>query len=157
MNKDWAFADDKYTCELRTAGVLIKNNMILVQRDKDRNEYALPGGHIKIGETLEDDLVREMMEEMGVGIRCDRLLWSEECFWEWNGKQVHTIAFYYQIELCDELDISENGEFVSRKDNCNVVLGWLPIDELKKITIYPAFLKEEIYHLNDPIKHFISK
>ena len=68
MNKDWAFADDKYTCELRTAGVLIKNNMILVQRDKDRNEYALPGGHIKIGETLEDDLVREMMEEMGINL-----------------------------------------------------------------------------------------
>lgn len=70
---------------------------------------------------------------------------------------MHTIAFYYQIELCDELDIPENGEFVSRKDNCNVVLGWLPIDELQKINIYPEFLKEEIYHLNDPIKHFISK
>ena len=40
MNKDWIFIDDKYTCGLRTAGVLIKDDMILMQRDKDRNEYA---------------------------------------------------------------------------------------------------------------------
>lgn len=80
MNIDWAFPDDKCTCELRTAGILIKDNMILVQKDKYGNEYVLPGGHIKIGETLEDGLVREMMEEMGVKIKCDRLLWSEECF-----------------------------------------------------------------------------
>lgn len=155
MNKDRIFADDKYTCALRTAGVLIKDNMILVQKDKNSNEYALPGGHIKIGETSENALVREIMEEIGVRIKCTRLLWSEECFWEWNGKQAHTICFYYRIEFCDKSDISENG-FVPQKDNCNVVIGWLPVGELRNVNIYPEFLKEEIYHLNEPIKHFIS-
>ncbi|OUN99692.1 hypothetical protein B5F98_00510 [Pseudoflavonifractor sp. An44] len=157
MNKDWLFTSDGYVCGLRAAGVLIRNNTILVQREIDGNEYALPGGHIKVGETLEDGLIRETMEELGVGIRCVRLLWSEESFWEWNGKQAHTIAFYYQINLCDELDIPECNEFVSQKDNCNVILGWMPIEELQKVTIYPAFLKEEIYHLNEPTKHFVSR
>lgn len=155
MNKDWIFADDKYTCALRTAGVLIKDNMILVQKDKNSNEYALPGGHIKIGETSENALVREIMEEIGVRIKCTRLLWSEEFFWEWNGKQAHTICFYYRIGLCDGSYIPENG-FVPQKDNCNVVIGWLPVGELRNVNIYPEFLKEEIYHLNEPIKHFIS-
>lgn len=157
MNKDWLFADEKYTCGLRAAGVLVRDNMILVQRDKDGNEYALPGGHIKIGETLEEGLIRETMEEMGVRIKCSRLLWSEECFWEWNGRQAHTIVFYYQIELCDELDIPEKGGFVSQKDNCNVVLEWMPVEELKNVTVYPEFLKDEIYRLDEPIKHFVSK
>lgn len=94
---------------------------------------------------------------MGVRIKCDRLLWSEECFWEWNGKQAHNIAFYYLIELCGDLEIPENGEFVSQKDNCNVVIGWMPVEEIQKVTIYPEFLKKEIYHLNEPIKHFVSK
>ena len=156
MNKDWAFAGDKYTCGIRTAGVLIKDNKILVQREKNGNEYALPGCHIKIGETLKDGLVREMAEELGVGIKCVRQLWSEECFWKWNGRQAHTIAFYYRIELCDGSDIPE-GVSVSQKDNCNVVIEWLPIDELRNVTVYPDFLKEEIYHLNEPIKHFVSK
>ena len=63
-----------------TVGVLVKNNRVLVQRDKNGSEYALPGGHIKIGETLEAGLVREYKEETGVDIEVKRLLWSEECF-----------------------------------------------------------------------------
>ena len=156
MNKDWLFADDKYICGLRAAGVVIKDNMILVQRDKDGNDYALPGGHIKIGETSEAALVREMAEEMGLAVKCVRLLWSEECFWDWNEKQAHTVTFYYRAELCGGADIPKGG-FVPQKDNGSVVVGWLPIDELQKVNIYPAFLKEEIHRLDGPIKHFISK
>lgn len=157
MDKDWLFTTDEYICDLRTVAVLIKDKKILVQRDRNGNEYALPGGHVKIGETLEDGLSREIMEEMGVGIKCNRLLWSEECFWEWNEKQVHNIAFYFQIEICGDLGIPENGEFVSQKDNCDVVIGWMPIEKIQNITIYPEFLKEEIYHLDRPTKHFLSK
>lgn len=157
MKKDWLFATDEYICDLGTASVLIKDNKILVQRDKDGNEYALPGGHVKIGETLENGLIRETMEEMGVKIACKRLLWSEECFWEWNGKQVHNIAFYYLVDLCDGYDIPYIGEFISQKDNCNVVIGWMPIEEIQNITIYPEFLKKEIYHINEPMKHFVSR
>ena len=98
-----------------------------------------------------------MEEEIGVKIRCVRLLWSEESFWEWDGRRAHTIAFYYLIELCDALDIPESGGLVSQKDNCDVLLEWLPIDDLQKVTVYPAFLKDEIYHLTDPIKHFVSR
>lgn len=61
MNKDRIFTDDKYICGLRAAGVLVKDNMIPVQRDRDGIEYALPGGHIKIGETLEPGLTREIV------------------------------------------------------------------------------------------------
>ena len=142
VEKDWLFATDEYICELRTVAVLIKDDKILVQRERNGSEYALPGGHIKIGETLENGLIREIMEEMGVQIECRRLLWSEECFWEWNGKQVHNISFYYLIKLCDDFEIPDNGEFVSQKDNCNVVIGWMPIDQLQNITIYPEFLKK---------------
>lgn len=57
IEKDWLFSSDEYICDLRTVGVLVKNNRVLV-RDKNGSEYALPGGHIKIGETLEAGLVR---------------------------------------------------------------------------------------------------
>lgn len=87
----------------------------------------------------------------------ERLLWSEECFWEWNGKQAHNIAFYYLIELCKGSVIPENDEFVSHKDNCNVVLDWMPIDDIRNVIIYPKFLKKEIYILSEYPKHFVSK
>ena len=157
LEKDWLFTTDEYICDLRTVAVLVKDNKILVQRDRTGNEYALPGGHVKVGETLEAGLIRETREEMGVEIECKRLLWNEECFWEWNGKQAHNIAFYYHVELCEGYDIPDKGEFVSQKDNCDVVIGWMPIEQLQNVIIYPEFLKTEIYHLDEGIKHFVSR
>ena len=52
IDKDWLFATSDYICDLRTVAVLVKDGKILVQREKDGNEYALLGGHVKIGETL---------------------------------------------------------------------------------------------------------
>lgn len=157
MNKEWLFKVDNNVCDLRTVGVLIRDGKILVQRDANGTEFALPGGHVKIGETLEDGLVREYKEETGADIICGKMLWSEECFWQWNGKKAHNIAFYYLIELCNDSDIPDTGEFVSHKDNCNVMLGWMPIEEIQKLTIYPEFLKQEIYHLDEPMKHFVTR
>ena len=49
--KDWFFRTNEYICDLRTVGVLVRDGKLLVQRDRDGNEFALPGGHVKIGET----------------------------------------------------------------------------------------------------------
>ena len=157
MSKDWLFVVDNNVCDVRTVGVLIRNGKILLQRDRDGNEYALPGGHVKIGETLEEGIIREFKEEIDADISCVKLLWSEECFWEWNGRAAHNFAFYYLIELDDDSEIPDNGEFVSHKDNCNVVIGWMPIEEIQNVTIYPEFLKREIYHLDEPMKHYVTK
>lgn len=157
VQTDWLFKGDNYICNFRSVGVLIRNNKILVQRDKDGSKYALPGGHVKVGESSMDSLVREYREETGADIICERLIWTEECFWEWNKKLINTIAFYYLIKLRDDKDISDDCEFVSQKDNCNVVLGWLPVNELKLLTIYPSFLKEKIFNISDYTEHFITR
>lgn len=157
MNKDWIFKTDEYICDLRTVGVLVLDGKLLVQRDRDGNEYALPGGHVKIGETTMDGLIREYKEETGADIQVGKLLWTEECFWEWNGMQAHNIAFYYRIELANGSDIPDTGEFISRKDSCDVVLGWMPIEKLANLTIYPDFIKETIYELDAPPRHFITR
>ena len=156
LDQDWLFSSEEYICGIRTVGVLIKGNKILVQRDKGGNEYALPGGHIKIGETLENGLLREFKEETGITIKVDHLLWREECFWEYNEKQAHNIAFYFLIDKCCASEFPDNKEFVSHKDNCNVLIGWMPIEKLKNIVIYPKFLKDEIFNISGEIKHFIS-
>ena len=155
MNKDWMFVVDNSICDVRTVGVLVRDGKILVQRDLNGNEYALPGGHVRIGETLADGLIREYKEETGVDISCVKLLWSEECFWEWNGRAAHNFAFYYLID--DNSAIPDTGAFTSHKDNRNVVLGWMPIEEIQNVVIYPEFIKTEIYHLDEPMKHFVSK
>ncbi|MCH5353470.1 MAG: NUDIX hydrolase [Acutalibacter sp.] len=157
MNRDWLFTGDGYLCDLRAVGVLVKDGMLLVQRDRGGNEYALPGGHVKIGETTADALVREFREETGAEIKSTRLLWTEECFWNWNGKAAHNISFYYLVELCKTETVPVIGEFVPHKDNDDVLIGWMSVENLKDITIYPAFLKEEISSLDSPPKHFVTR
>jgi len=155
MKKDWLFSDENSICCYRTVGVLIRNNMILVQREKDGNEYALPGGHVIIGETSEESLIREYKEETGADISCSRMIWVDETFWKWGNKNAHTIAFYYLISLKNESDIPDS-HFESHKDNCNILLEWVEIDELKNLTIYPSFVKDKIFNISDGIEHFIT-
>ena len=154
MKKIWMFSDENNMCGLRTAGVLIRNNKILVQREKDGMEYALPGGAVKFGETSENSLIMRFSEETGANIICNRLIWTEELFWKWGNKNAHGIAFYYLISLVDK-SISDD-YFGTHKANPNVVFEWIAIEEIKGTTIYPSFIKEKIENISENIEHFIS-
>ena len=155
MSRDWLFSDEKNVCGFRTAGVLIRDNSLLVQRDRDGSEYALPGGHVKVHETSEQSLIREFKEETGAAILCERLIWVEETFWKWGNKDAHTIAFYYLIKLADDADISDN-YVEANKDNSKVILEWIPISEIGQKTVYPDFLAKKICNISSSIEHFIS-
>lgn len=156
--KDWLFSDEQNICNFRSVGVLARDGKILVQRDEDGTEYALPGGHVNIGETSEQTLVREYKEETGADIVCDRLLWVEESFWKWGRRDAHTIAFYYAISLAEADAIPDTGTFFSQKDNCKVILSWMPVEQLKEVTIYPGFLKDKLAGLGGdlPVEHFVT-
>ena len=154
---DIVLRTDGSVFDVRSAGFLVRDGKILVQREKDGDEYALPGGHVQMGETTANALVREYQEETGADIRCERLLWTEECFWEWNGCKHHNLTYYYLIALNGGSDIPDDGVFVPHRDNSSVVIGWMPIDRLSDIVIYPEFLKRTIYELDGPPAHFITR
>ena len=156
MNQDWIFPAGDYLCDLRVAGVMIRQGQLLVQRDADGTEFALPGGHVRVGETLEDALIREYREETGAAITVNNMLWSEECFWEWNGKKMHNLTFYYRIDLAEGALIPQLDHFVPHRDNSRVVIGWLPLEQLQREVIYPEFIKQGIHCLEDGIRHFVT-
>ena len=155
MNKDWFFKDETNICNFRSAGVLIRGEKIFLQRERDGSEYAIPGGHVKIGETAQQSLIREYREETDVDIVCDRLIWVEESFWKWGGKNTSTIVFYYLISLTDDALIPDD-YFESQKDNSEVVLEWIYLHDLKNLTVYPRFLAEKAEKILNTIEHFVS-
>ena len=46
---------------------------------------------------------------------------------------------------------------VAHKDNSNVVIGWMLIEELEDVVIYPEFIKEQIHDLDAPPQHFVTR
>ena len=61
-----------------TASVLLlrRGRLLLVQRAvvPSRGAWDLPGGFIEAGETAEQAAAREMREELGIGVRLERIL-----------------------------------------------------------------------------------
>lgn len=58
-------------------GVLIhKGKVLLIQRGKEplKGSWAIPGGAVELGETLEDAVIRELREETGITVRPETLL-----------------------------------------------------------------------------------
>ena len=70
MNKNYIY-------NVRVTGILIQEDQILLvkQRIAPDRYWSLPGGRVKIGESLEDSIVREMQEETGLAVKCNRLLY----------------------------------------------------------------------------------
>jgi ADP-ribose pyrophosphatase YjhB (NUDIX family) len=65
--------------------------------------YARPlGGGVEVGETSEQTIVREILEELGAGVRDLKLLGVLENIFELEGSPRHEVVFVYDGRLADE-------------------------------------------------------
>ena len=92
-----------------TVLVLIENgNQILLQKrvKKDWRGYALPGGHVEVGESFVEAAIRDAKEETGLGIKNPRLVGVKQ-FPIPNGRYV--VFLFKATEFAGELRSSEEG------------------------------------------------
>ena len=77
--------DISYNCEnqkfnYRVCAMIIAENKILAMHDERSPYFYLPGGRVKMGETAEQAVVREVQEELGVTPEITRPLCSIRLF-----------------------------------------------------------------------------
>ena len=157
MSQHILFKTEDHVFSYRVAGLLVREDKILLQRDVWKN-HAVPGGHVNFMETTEEALKREFLEEIDAVIGVDRLLAVQENFFMWGSKPCHQVHFYYQIHL-EEENIPLEGEFPvcdQLGDLCvDLDFVWVPLEELKNISVYPHEL-EKLLHKREGVMHFVS-
>ena len=142
---------------LRVGAIIMKDGKILMAGNKKRPEYLYSvGGRIKFGETAEEAVIREVLEETGAALEVDRLGFVHENFFfgdaESNlGRPIYEISFFFYMKVPDDfspksMNFGDNGQ--------EGFLRWISPGE--PIRIYPEFFRTELKHPEKGIKHFVT-
>lgn len=130
---------------IRVAAVWIVDDHVLVHKDKDDDHWALPGGRIKLLEDASEALKREMMEELNVHVEVERMIWTTENFFQYEGCRFHEIGFYYALK--PEKTIFKKESFYGFEKNRRLLYHWIPINSLSESPLEPSFLREGLQDL----------
>ena len=98
-----------------TVGALIfnrKNKVLLVKSERWGGKYVVPGGHIDLGERIEETVLREVKEETGLDVYDLEFVMMQECIYdEGFYKKMHYIFFDYACKTdAHEEDVDLNHE-----------------------------------------------
>ncbi len=118
------------------AVVIREGQVLLVKRGVDPNKglWAIPGGSLKLGETLQDGAEREILEETGITIKAKEPVYSFDFFEiDGNGR----VRFHYVI-----IDLMADyicGEVQGADDALEA--RWVSPEELKDLQVSKNTLK----------------
>lgn len=158
---DLLFKMEEGVFSYRVAGICLRNGRVLLQTTTGENRsFAFPGGHVSFGETNEQTLIREFREETGLDIRVGELKWVAEIFFLWGEKTCHQICLYYLVEVQDE-SVTAEGKFIGREQlegrNFDLEFHWVPIEQVKKLEVYPVQAAALLEKLDEGVQHFIYR
>ena len=71
--KDLTIAIDEGILNIRVGAIIMRDNKILMVGNEHSDYLYSVGGRVKFGETAEEAVVREVMEETGVKMDVERL------------------------------------------------------------------------------------
>jgi len=115
-----------------TVGALIFNQedkIFLMKTHKWRNRYSIPGGHIELGERIEDALRREVKEETGLDIYHIQFIGIQECIFDdafWEKKHFIFIDYTCKTKSTEVRLNSEGQDYI-----------WVSLDEAFNLPIEP--------------------
>jgi 8-oxo-dGTP pyrophosphatase MutT (NUDIX family) len=153
---DVVFKTDTAVFNLRVAGIYIENGHVLIHKMLGDTTWSLPGGRVEIAEETKNSLKREFLEELGIEIEVTTLVFTVENFFNYNGKDIHEIGFYYFVNSNDEKYLNMSGTFYGVEGE-RLIYKWVPINHLDEIELYPIFLRRELKDLPESTKHIIVR
>lgn len=121
--------------ELCVRVVIQQNGKILVCRNKEKNYYFFPGGHIKFGESAKEALERELKEELYISIKTISFIGAIENVFKEEGKRHHELNLVFNVETAKVEDRS-------KEDHIDFV--FFDTKRFTKEIIFPFKLRDNI-------------
>ncbi len=112
--------------EIISRALILKDGKLLLCKSVSHQNYYLPGGHVEFGESAEQALKREMIEESGseIGelhfVGCFENKWGELTHHEYN--------LIYTANIADT-------NVASKEDH--IAFEWVETHKLKDLLFYP--------------------
>ncbi|UVI28024.1 NUDIX hydrolase [Paenibacillus spongiae] len=153
-----SYASQSGLFQFRAASIVLYHNKILLQRASANERWFIPGGRVEFGETAEQTIDREMLEEFGVPILEKKLVWIIENLIEFQNKKVHEIAMYFAVRLQEDHPILQHeGEFLGFEEE--YVNRWVDLSDLDELEIVPEFVVPELKALDlaQGVKHIVNR
>ena len=128
-----------------TVGIFIfnqSNELLLVKSHKWPGKYVVPGGHVELGERLEDAAIREAKEETGLDIYDLKFVNFQQFIYDpsfW--KKRHYIFFDYFCRT-DSLEVRLNDEAEEHVWVKPDAALHLPLDSYTQVSIEKIIAKE---------------
>lgn len=125
---------------IRSRAIILLDNKLLVFYHSSEATWAgLPGGKHELGETIQECMEREMLEETGIPAQVGKLLFIHELFE--SKKERYSLEFFFYIENSQDyknIDFSKatHGSEVDRS-------MWLELSDVS-VTVLPQFLQSEL-------------
>ncbi len=146
----------------RSAGLILKENQVLLITEEGLDFWFLPGGRTQLLEHSKAAAGREVAEELHVEPTVERLLWIGEYMYFLKHRQTmcHNIDFVYLCQLPpDSAILSEPSgvrEDIFNANNRVNIFKWFDIDKLHEIQILPPFLSNAIKDLPKEPKYIYT-
>jgi 8-oxo-dGTP pyrophosphatase MutT (NUDIX family) len=139
---------DETRLNIRVAAIIRKDDKMLVSKWCE-DMLSLIGGRVKIGESTQEALVREVAEETGLKVETSSLHAIVENFFNIDGQAFHEFCYVYDVAL-EDFQINPSAvDF-----DCQKML-WLPLSESDKLQ--PKVLGQVVKDEGQRILHLVNR
>jgi ADP-ribose pyrophosphatase YjhB (NUDIX family) len=130
---------------LSVKAIIVRNGRLLVLKCRDEQGcwYVLPGGGQHVGETLDQALRRECLEELGCEVRMGPLRFVRDYISK-HHEFAATDPDTHQVELMFEAHLESEPSVARQPDSMQEGFAWLELTNLPGSQLYPRVLEQTL-------------
>lgn len=153
-----SFCHAEGSFSVRSVGVLLHHDKVLLQTVAHDDFWVLPGGRVEFGEDAAAAVVREVQEELHARAQVERLLWVVENFFDYNNTPCHSVEWFFLLSLPPQSPVYGHSEtWVGFEGELELLFRWFPVAALSQVQLYPSFLQSALLSLPVTPVHIVHR